>query len=56
MDERTGERFNYANRKGILDHAILTPNRAPDWAKEASTLWNGVEHFEKRKDAQVAQR
>ncbi len=55
-DERTGERFNYANKgkQGVLDHAILTPSRAPEWAKEASSLWNTVEATEKRKDAQVA--
>ncbi|MCH9660407.1 MAG: MobA/MobL family protein [Bacteroidetes bacterium] len=55
-DERTGERFNYANKgkNGVLDHAILTPTRAPEWAKEASSLWNAVEAFEKRKDSQVA--
>lgn len=55
-DERTGEIFTYANKGkyGVLDHMILTPSRAPHWAKEASSLWNAVEHFEKRKDSQVA--
>lgn len=55
-DERTGERFNYANKgkNGVLDHAILAPSRAPEWAKEASSLWNAVEAFENRKDSRVA--
>ena len=53
-DERTGEVHRYANRGGVLDHAILTPPRAPDWAKEAGSLWNAVEGKENRKDAQLA--
>lgn len=53
-DERTGEIFDYKNKKGILDHAILTPPRAPDWARDTSTLWNAVEQFETRKNSQVA--
>jgi len=55
-DQRTGEIFDYSNKgkDGVLDHALHTPARAPDWAKEASSLWNNVELFEKRKDAQVA--
>jgi len=52
-DERTGETHDYRNKPGILDHAILTPARAPNWAKESASLWNRVEAFEKRKDAQL---
>ena len=52
-DERTGETFDYQNKQGVLDHAILTPSRAPDWAKDTQSLWNAVEQFERRKDAQV---
>lgn len=53
-DERTGEVHNFENRGGVLSHDILAPSRAPDWAKEANSLWNAVEMFERRKDAQVA--
>ena len=53
-DERTGEFHGYANRGGVLDHAILTPSRAPDWAKEAGSLWNAVEEKENRKNSQLA--
>ena len=52
-DERTGEHHQYANRTGVLDHTILTPGRAPEWAKDSARLWNAVEQFEKRKDAQL---
>ena len=53
-DERTGELHRYTNRGGVLDHAILTPSRAPEWAKDAASLWNAVEEKERRVDAQLA--
>ena len=52
-DERTGERHDYTRKQGVLDHAILTPNRAPEWARDSARLWNAVEEFENRKDAQL---
>lgn len=52
-DERTGEHHKYAKRTGVLDHAILTPARAPEWTQDSALLWNAVEQFEKRKDAQL---
>lgn len=53
-DERTGRTFDYTRRDGVMDDTILAPNRAPDWARDPATLWNEVEKFERRKDAQVA--
>ena len=53
-DERTGELHRYENRGGVFTHDILTPTRAPDWAKDAATLWNAVEERENRVDAQLA--
>jgi hypothetical protein len=53
VDERTGERFDYTRKQGVLDHAVLTPSRAPDWAKDSATLWNAAEAAENRKDAQL---
>jgi hypothetical protein len=38
----------------VATHDILTPSRAPEWAREAQSLWNEVERVEKRKDAQLA--
>jgi hypothetical protein len=52
-DERTGEVHDYSRHQGLLDHAILTPARAPEWARESDSLWNAVEQTEKRKDAQL---
>ncbi|MFQ5630658.1 MAG: MobA/MobL family protein, partial [bacterium] len=53
-DERTGEYHLYGKRTGNLDHTILTPPRVPEEMKTAQGLWNAVELFEKRKDAQVS--
>ncbi len=53
-DERTGEIHRYENRGGVLAHDMLSPSRAPDWAKEASGLWNAVEKKENRKNSQLA--
>lgn len=52
-DERTGERHDYTRKRGVLDHAVLAPSRAPDWARASASLWNAVERFEKRRDAQL---
>ena len=54
VDERTGEQHDYTRKQGVLDHAVLTPSRAPEWARESASLWNAVEKFEKRKDARVS--
>ncbi len=38
----------------MLHNEIITPENAPDWMKDRTKLWNGVEAAEKRKDAQLA--
>ena len=53
-DERTGEMFDYTRRRGVDDHAILTPSRAPEWAKDCASLWNAVEQKENRVNSQLA--
>ena len=53
-DERTGEVFDYTRRRGVDDHAILTPSRAPEWAKDSASLWNAVEERENRVNSQLA--
>lgn len=54
FDERTGLSFDYGRRRGIVEAAILAPAYAPAWMRDRARLWNGVEHSEKRKDAQLA--
>lgn len=53
-NERTGEIFDYTKRRGVEDHAILTPPRAPDWVKDSASLWNAVEVRENRVNSQLA--
>jgi ATP-dependent exoDNAse (exonuclease V) alpha subunit len=53
-DERTGRTFDYGRKQGIVHTEIIAPKNAPDWAYNRETLWNTVEHTEKRKDAQLA--
>ena len=53
-DERTGETFNYTRKKGVYSTEILTPENAPDWMLDRSSLWNAAELFEKRSNSRTA--
>lgn len=53
-DARTGQSFDYTNKRGVLHKEILAPNGTPDWMLDRAQLWNVVEKVEKRKDAQLA--
>jgi hypothetical protein len=53
-DERTGERYDYSRKRGVLGAEIMLPDEAPSWMMDRSALWNAVEIIEKRKDAQLA--
>lgn len=53
-DNRLDKEFNYSNKKDVAYTEILAPTNAPDWVYDRETLWNEVEAFEKRKDAQLA--
>ena len=53
-DERTGQRFDYTRRRGVLHSEIMAPADAPAWMRDRAQLWNAVEKAEKRKDAQLA--
>ncbi|MBV8400855.1 MAG: MobA/MobL family protein, partial [Acetobacteraceae bacterium] len=55
IDERTGELHNYSrNADDVLFAGLYAPKDAPEWARDRASLWNHMEAFEKRKDAQVA--
>ena len=49
IDERTGLAHDYTRKSGVLANEVLTPSRAPEWAKASASLWNEVEKKEKRK-------
>jgi hypothetical protein len=59
VDMRTGEVHDYSrNRDELLFEGIYAPNpkAVPEWARDRESLWNHVEQFERRKDAQLARR
>lgn len=54
VDERTGQRFDYSKKRGVLAAEILLPPNAPAWMRDRAQLWNAVEKAERRFDAQLA--
>ena len=52
-DERTGQVWDYRHLGAVLFEGIYAA-KAPDWARELGQLVNGIEHGEKRRDAQLA--
>ena len=55
QDEKLHDPHDYTRKKGVIDAAILAPERAPRWVKDREELWNRAERveFAKRKDAQL---
>jgi hypothetical protein len=53
LNARDGRVHDYT-RKPVLEAFIMVPDHAPKWMRNRSTLWNGVEAAERRKDAKVA--
>lgn len=54
-DARAGETHDFRHRAGdVLWEGVFAPKDAPDWARDRQQLWNHVEQFERRRDAQLA--
>lgn len=49
-----GETHDYAKKKGVVCTEIMLPPNAPKKLYDRATLWNDLELFEKRGDAQLA--
>ncbi len=54
MDERYGKEHDYTNKQDVAYTEIFLPEGADKKLSDRETLWNEVERFEKRKDAQLA--
>ena len=64
MNEREGRSVSYESKGNVEHSEVMLPEAAPDWAVnmlagktsdlQSEALWNAVEKFEKRKDAQLA--
>ncbi len=53
-DNRYGKTHDYTLKQDVVFSEILLPGNAPEWMSNREVLWNSVEVFEKRKDAQLA--
>lgn len=49
-----GETHDYTKKGGVVFTEIMLPPNAPEHFSDRSTLWNDLEQFEKRGDAQLA--
>src|SRR5918993_2618090 len=54
VDAGSGMAFDYTRKTGVIHSAVLLPAGAPDRLADRELLWNEVEAFERRKDAQLA--
>lgn len=54
VDEVTGKVYNYERKTGVFHTEILTPDDAPFWVGDRSSLWNAVEQENWRKNARFA--
>eukprot|EP00697_Spironema_sp_BW2_P013628 gnl/Spiro4/3803_TR1878_c0_g1_i1.p1 gnl/Spiro4/3803_TR1878_c0_g1~~gnl/Spiro4/3803_TR1878_c0_g1_i1.p1 ORF type:complete len:325 (+),score=26.33 gnl/Spiro4/3803_TR1878_c0_g1_i1:109-1083(+) len=53
-DRRTGERFDFTQKRGVLHSEIVLPENAPPWAGDRQEFWNRVEAADKRADSVTA--
>ena len=52
--DREGETFDYTHKKGVLYSEIMLADHAPPEWNERQILWNAVENFETKCNAQLA--
>ncbi len=53
-DERLGRDQDFTAKRGVVHSEVLLPENAPEHWSDRERLWNDVEAFEVRKDAQLA--
>lgn len=53
-DARNERVADYSGRRGVAHAEVMAPEGSAPWLTDRQTLWNAVEHMEKRKDAQLA--
>jgi Ti-type conjugative transfer relaxase TraA len=52
-DDRLERSHDFSNKRGVVHSEIILPEDAPDAWSDRERLWNDVEAFEVRKDAQL---
>jgi Ti-type conjugative transfer relaxase TraA len=53
-DERLDRSHDFSDKRGVVHSEVLLPENAPEAWSDRERLWNDVEAFEVRKDAQLA--
>jgi Ti-type conjugative transfer relaxase TraA len=53
-DERLDRDHDFSNKSGVVHSEVMLPEHAPEHFSDREKLWNEVEAFEKRKDAQLS--
>lgn len=53
-DDRLGRDQDFSAKRGVVHSEVMLPENAPEEWNDRERLWNDVEAFEKRKDAQLA--
>ncbi|WP_316174535.1 Ti-type conjugative transfer relaxase TraA [Bradyrhizobium sp. SZCCHNRI1073] len=53
-DERLGRDQNFSGKRGVVHSEVMLPENAPQAWSDRERLWNDVEAYEVRKDAQLA--
>ena len=52
-DDRLDRDQDFSNKPGVVHSEVMLPENAPEEWRDRERLWNDVEAFEKRKDAQL---
>lgn len=53
-DDRLERNHDFSNKRGVVHSEVMLPEDAPEQWRDRERLWNDVEAFEVRKDAQLA--
>ena len=53
-DDRLARSHDFSNKRGVVHSEVMLPEDAPEQWRDRERLWNDVEAFEVRKDAQLA--
>ncbi|MER8691533.1 Ti-type conjugative transfer relaxase TraA [Mesorhizobium opportunistum] len=53
-DERIDRVQDFSSKRGVVHSEVMLPENAPEFWRDRERLWNDVEAFEMRKDAQLA--
>ena len=53
-DERLDRSHDFSGKRGVVHSEVMLPENAPEAWSERERLWNDVEAFEVRRDAQLA--